>query len=226
MFIHVKLFNGWQELLWYRVPVSWQKKALNGAIIQVPLRNRIVPAVIVNKQNSLPDNITFTIKEAHALEPFPQDHFYIPFIKQLSNYYQVDGLHFIKRLRHFLQQKETKHRKETKQDTRVCTKKSVTLTQEQQAVCDFLLPYVSKPRYMPVVLHGVTGSGKTESYKRLIMHAIENNKTVIFLLPEITLAVSFEQRLKQELPGIAIFGFHSGTTKKEKKRIVAPAYCP
>ena len=70
---------------------------------------------------------------------------------------------------------------------------------------------------MPVVLHGVTGSGKTEIYKQLIMRAIANNKTVIFLLPEITLALAFERRLKQELADIAIFGFHSGVTKKEKR---------
>ena len=107
MFIHVKLFNGWKELLWYSVPVSWQQ-VLHGTIVQVPLRNRIVPAIVINKQNNLPNNITFTIKEVHALEPFPRDRFYIPFIKQLSNYYQVDELHFIKRLRHFLQQKEKK----------------------------------------------------------------------------------------------------------------------
>ncbi len=218
MFIHVKLFNGWKKLLWYSVPASWQQ-VLYGTIVQVPLRNRIVPAVVINKQKKLPAHVTFTIKEVHALEPFPHDSFYIPFTKQLSNYYQVDELHFIKRLRHFLQQKETKHRKETKQDTHVRTKKSVILTQEQQAVCNFLLPHVSKSCYMPVVLHGVTGSGKTEIYKQLIMHAIANNKTVIFLLPEITLALAFEHRLKQELAEVAIFGFHSGVTKKEKKEL-------
>jgi len=218
MFIHVKLLNGYQEPLWYRVPARWQP-VFHGTIVRVPLRNLIVLAVIINKQNKPPDDITFTIKEAYALEPFPKDRFYTPFTKQLSNYYQVTELHFIKRMRHFLQQKETKNRKKTSPDKLTSIEKLITLTQEQQAVCNFLLPHISIPQYMPTVLHGVTGSGKTESYKRLIMHAITNNKTVLFLLPEIALAVSFEQRLKQELPDITIFGFHSGTTKKEKKEL-------
>ncbi|MGB8366882.1 MAG: DEAD/DEAH box helicase, partial [Candidatus Babeliales bacterium] len=215
MFIHIKLLNGWQELLWYKVPPTWQQ-ILPGTIVQVPLRNRIVPAIIVSRQEKLPSNITFTIKDVHGIEPFPHDPSYIPFIKKLSSYYQVDDLYFIKRLRSFLQQKEAKEQKEKEESYE---KKIVGLTQEQEVVCDFLSPRITQPTYMPVVLHGVTGSGKTEVYKQLIMQAITKNKTVILLLPEITLAFAFERRLKQELPGIAIFGFHSGASKKEKNNL-------
>ena len=37
------------------------------------------------------------------------------------------------------------------------------------------------------LLYGVTGSGKTEVYLQLIQEAIENNKTAIVLVPEISL---------------------------------------
>lgn len=217
MFIQVKLLNGWQELLWYKISSNFQQ-IFPGTIVQVPLRNRIVPAIVVDKQKQLPSSVKFKIKDACGVEPFPQDFFYNQFIEQLSCYYQIDTLFFIKRLRYFLQQKEEKSLREVKQKT-YDRQKIVTLTPEQKVICNFLLPYINKPTYLPVVLHGVTGSGKTEVYKQLIAQTIANNKTVVFLLPEITLAFAFERRLKQELSGIVIYGFHSGIAKKEKKRL-------
>jgi len=65
-------------------------------------------------------------------------------------------------------------------------------------------------------LHGVTGSGKTECYKRLFIHALNAGKSALLLLPEVTLAIAFESRLKKEMPEMAIYGFHSGKTPKEK----------
>ena len=68
------------------------------------------------------------------------------------------------------------------------------------------------------MLHGVTGSGKTEVYKQLIIHAFKEKKSTILLLPEVTLAVQFERLLKSQLPvEIPIVSFHSATDAKTKK---------
>jgi primosomal protein N' (replication factor Y) len=68
-------------------------------------------------------------------------------------------------------------------------------------------------------LHGVTGSGKTEVYKHLFLDALNKNKSSLLLLPEVTLAIAFENRLKAELPNAPIYGFHSGKSPKEKKEV-------
>ena len=47
----------------------------------------------------------------------------------------------------------------------------------------------------PVLLHGVTGSGKTEIYIHLIQEAINRGEQVLYLLPEIALTVQIMQRL-------------------------------
>lgn len=49
----------------------------------------------------------------------------------------------------------------------------------------------------PVLLHGVTSSGKTEMYIKLIQEAIDEGKQVLYLLPEIALTAQIINRLKQ-----------------------------
>lgn len=51
--------------------------------------------------------------------------------------------------------------------------------------------------HRPVLLHGVTSSGKTEIYIKLIQEAIDEGKQVLYLLPEIALTAQIINRLKQ-----------------------------
>jgi primosomal protein N' (replication factor Y) len=218
MYIQVKLLNGYQQSLWYKIPPRWHSAIAVGTIVQVPLRNQIIPAVVIHDQKNLPQ-LAFAIKEIIEPEPFPADSQYQLFTRKLSAYYQIEPMHFVKRIAHFLIQ-------EAKNEDAVLGKQSfsaasaVQLTAEQQVVCDFLLPRIATPVYTPTVLHGVTGSGKTEIYKQLMLHAFEQGKTTVLLLPEVTLAISFEKRLRVELgDAVTLCGFHSGSTPKQKRAL-------
>lgn len=220
MFIRVKLLNGLPEPLWYAVPTEFNYGSLSGLIVQVPIRNRILPALVLDEHLHKPHNLTFELKNIHGLEPLPEDTHYHAFLSALSEYYLIEPLHFIKRIHQFLSnKKEFEITKST--DEIYSTQSTITLTDEQQKVCDFITPYIEQSHYLPTVLHGVTGSGKTEVYKRLFLAALHNNKTSLLLLPEVTLAIAFENRLKQELPNAPIYGFHSGKTPKEKNIVWA-----
>jgi primosomal protein N' (replication factor Y) len=61
---------------------------------------------------------------------------------------------------------------------------------------------------IPVLLHGVTSSGKTEIYIQLIKNVLAENKSALFLLPEIALTTQMISRLKQYF-GNDIAVFHS-----------------
>ena len=63
----------------------------------------------------------------------------------------------------------------------------------------------------PVMLHGVTGSGKTEIYIRLAQEAISKGKNVLYLVPEIALSRQLEDRLEEHF-GERLLVFHSGIT--------------
>ena len=64
---------------------------------------------------------------------------------------------------------------------------------------------------MPVLLYGVTGSGKTEIYMRLAQECIERGENVLYLVPEIALSRQLEDRLYEHF-GDALLTFHSGET--------------
>lgn len=72
---------------------------------------------------------------------------------------------------------------------------SIQLTETQQQAFDQIHEGFASTQ--PVLLHGVTSSGKTEIYIKLIQEAIDQGKQVLYLLPEIALTAQIINRLKQ-----------------------------
>ncbi len=68
------------------------------------------------------------------------------------------------------------------------------------------------------LLHGVTGSGKTEIYIHLIQQALERKQQVLYLLPEIALTVQMMQRL-QRIFGDRLGIYHSRYSDAERVEI-------
>ena len=70
------------------------------------------------------------------------------------------------------------------------------------------------------LLFGVTGSGKTEIFISLMAKMLDEGKTCIFLMPEISLTPQMEKRLKVYF-GESVAMWHSKLTKKKKESILA-----
>jgi primosomal protein N' (replication factor Y) len=80
---------------------------------------------------------------------------------------------------------------------------SVTLTQEQSVALDEIVTALTNPQ-LPIsnyLLHGVTGSGKTEIYLRAAEETIRQGKQVIVLVPEIALTPQTVRRFLARFPG-------------------------
>ena len=69
-------------------------------------------------------------------------------------------------------------------------------TQDQQAALDSVSAAVEKSDSTPILLRGVTGSGKTLVYLRSIEHALSLNRSAIVLVPEIALAWQMVRRFR------------------------------
>jgi len=71
------------------------------------------------------------------------------------------------------------------------------LNSEQQAAFEIVRAAVDAPAANPpVLLYGVTGSGKTEIYLQAIRHALEHGRTALVLVPQISLTPQTVERFK------------------------------
>jgi primosomal protein N' (replication factor Y) len=87
-------------------------------------------------------------------------------------------------------------------------------TEEQLAV---LSAWRSDP-LRPVLLHGATGSGKTEVYLRAAEQALAAGRQVLMLVPEINLTPQLEQRLRARFPQRLLVSQHSALTPAQRLR--------
>ncbi len=82
--------------------------------------------------------------------------------------------------------------------------------------------YTSIKRHLssgkPVLLNGVTGSGKTEIYMKLADEALSEGKNALYLVPEIALSRQLEDRLEKHFGG-RLLTFHSGKTAAQKRNV-------
>ncbi len=88
------------------------------------------------------------------------------------------------------------------------------INEDQQKVLAALEPKLDEQKFSVTLLHGVTGSGKTEVYIRAIQRVIDAGRQAILLTPEIALATQTIQRLVKRLPRVALL--HSGLTNAQR----------
>lgn len=70
----------------------------------------------------------------------------------------------------------------------------------------------------PVLLHGVTGSGKTEIYIKLAADALRKGKNVLYLVPEIALSKQLTDRVGEHF-GERLLTYHSGESEARRRTI-------
>ncbi len=90
-----------------------------------------------------------------------------------------------------------------------------TLSQQQSEVLAKLTPAIESKKFAPFLLHGVTGSGKTEIYLQAAERTLELGRDVIILVPEIALASQLEAHFVSRFREQIVL-LHSGLSLGEK----------
>ena len=81
------------------------------------------------------------------------------------------------------------------------------LNPPQRAAVDAIV--AAHRSFAPMLLHGITGSGKTDVYLAAAAHFVAQGEQVLILVPEINLTPQFEQHVAAALPGVATATLHS-----------------
>ena len=92
------------------------------------------------------------------------------------------------------------------------------LNSEQAEVLERLSTLAGLAAPGTVLLHGVTGSGKTEVYLRAAAQALDGGRQALVLVPEINLTPQLEARFRQRFAGRHIVALHSALTPAQRLR--------
>ncbi|MBN1545153.1 MAG: DEAD/DEAH box helicase family protein, partial [Syntrophaceae bacterium] len=83
------------------------------------------------------------------------------------------------------------------------------LNREQENAVAEIREKLACGRFAVCLLHGVTGSGKTEVYLNAMAETVRNGGGVLYLVPEISLTAQLEERVRSRFPDYEIAVWHS-----------------
>ncbi|MBI4835888.1 MAG: primosomal protein N' [Candidatus Abawacabacteria bacterium] len=183
-----------------------------GTLVKVPFRNKEVAGLLIEEVAPF-EAKGYELKEIVSIH----DHLLSPaqmsLVKWLADYYAVPLQKAVLVCLPGELWKGTKELRITNYELRIGEKEHV-LTGVQREIVEGILQGGSATW----LLHGVTGSGKTEIYLQVAKEVLRQGKQVIILVPEIALTPQTSKRFEERFPGqVAIL--HSGVTVSQKKKL-------
>jgi len=97
MFIRVRLLKGFPKPLFYKAPQENNYTPTPGEIVTVPIKNIVVPALILDSYSKLPFKPSFVIKEFKSVERLPADNLYHSFVKKISSLFCTSPVIFLQK---------------------------------------------------------------------------------------------------------------------------------
>ncbi len=179
-----------------------------GTSVRVSLRNKLTFGIIWNLHNTQPNFKTLAISNVILPLLSPEQ---TKLIDWLADYYFYPRHLLLKTFipKRILENKEFRGRK--RRDDQVFRSQARTLTEEQKAA----LGKIKQSSENKFLIHGITGSGKTEIYTRLAAEQIEKNGQVLIMVPEIALTPQNIDYFQKAL-GVKAEVIHSKVAEGEK----------
>jgi len=201
-----------KDTLTYEVPFELIDLLKIGDLVEIPLKNGKARGVVLEIHHLKP------LFPTRAISRRVEDFFSLSHT-QLALFQYICRYHFCpphKSIKLFYPANVFERKREKKINLPAVPEETVlsaafTLTAEQQKALDLIDGMAEKP----VLLHGITGSGKTEIYRRLTRGCLQKGQQVLILVPEISLTPqtveNFEKRFGKNIAVI-----HSKLSPGEK----------
>ncbi len=238
-FLNVKICGINCQRLWYKVGNSTlnldaKKNLPPGTLLKVPLQKKVYFGLVDNFSWQPMDieNTTFRVREVLAVVNAPEDPKFFRFMSSVARLYLVEVadlytifIDLITKCSRVQKKRVATHEQEANLQPKTFAESlessAIILTAEQHHAVEALSSCIGKGNFSPNLLFGVTGSGKTEVYKKLIIAAAKKGLASIFLLPEIGLCEKFFLDLRElESFGIAVVRYHSAVGIDERRRVL------
>ena len=204
----------------YLIPDEFKDKIKIGQALSVPFGpKRKVKGYLVGFSNYLEEGIKAKyIDDILESEPL-FDINYLRLLEWVANYYFCDIATVLKTAlpQKFFEKNVKNYRKPKKENIALIEDKHLEhkLSPEQQKVYE----EIKHVNAQNSLLYGITGSGKTEVYFKLIEDAIKENKNVLFLAPEIALVSQLTMRTISRFGADSVAIWHSSISEAEKYKV-------
>jgi len=206
--------------LTYKIPAAMLSDCQIGRGVLVPLRDKPTRGIVVSLERKISEPLMKVMEIEGVLPDLGLSAQTIELAQNIADYYQCSLLRVLKLFvpgpiwkgvgRRTLAAIEQAAYAKVKPSIFPLSPLSLTLTDPQQLALTEL-----EKEERPILLHGVTGSGKTELYLRLILKAVLAGKQAVLLLPEIALTPQMIAYFERYFgPHIALF--HSKLSEGQK----------
>lgn len=189
---------------------SSEQALLIGQVVRVSVGKKLLNGLVLSALKAAPSYDVKAIESVIEVVPLPPQ--YINLAAWLSEFYSTPLATVLQTL---LPTGLNKKRRDTQSILSVTERKrtNYVLNKSQQLAVDA----VSSASPGTVLLHGITGSGKTAVYIELAKQTLSSNKSVIVLVPEIALTSQLVAEFAQHFPAVLLT--HSRQTEAERHNI-------
>jgi len=178
----------------YSIPKDFQEIVKVGMMVVVPYGKKKSDGIILGLHNNIPDFATKDFLEIVFESPILPDYL-ISTAKWMSEYYHESLRSCFETITMF--RKKVRLKKRIGKD-QILPDHNVVLMDDQEVAYKAI--FNSFDKYGTFLLHGITGSGKTEVYLAVIEELVKRGKQVIYLVPEIALTPQTIMRVEKRFP--------------------------
>lgn len=205
----------------YSIPESMDGKITVGSIVKVTVVGRPYTAVVIRIKDT-PDLELSRIRPVSSVVDIrPVTDANMKFLQQIASYYMCslgEAFRFAAPATVKVLKRVKKESAQTSEDITDRNDRAAipALSQDQSKAVEEITAFFRNGKN--VLLHGITGSGKTEIYMTLAQKCLEKGKNVLYLVPEIALSRQIQNRLASCF-GDRLLVYHSRQTAAAKREV-------
>lgn len=180
----------------YSIPDELLNEIQPGKKVQVSFGNRKVEGIVIKLTDTAPHMDLKPVEQVLDLPALPAD--LLELARWMADSYACS---YIDALNTVFPTKVLKRKRRKKKEKTLISAPLPNLTPAQQDALQSVVHGLNKNEKRVMLLHGVTGSGKTEVYLQAVRAAVDAGKQAIMLVPEIALTPQMETRVVTRFGG-------------------------